>query len=180
MQSSPFVKIKEALLFLPNYLRSPIEGIKKLPNPDLLSISLLHIIISIFSGLFTGIVSQKTWNIAFGLFIFPVISLCISYATCFCLRILIQLVFAKEIDFRHLYIAVVLANIPFLFLRILSSISFTVDLVGTAMTCFLLAVAMVENFHLEKIKTLKVLSFLYGLFLLGWISNILMSSYLSY
>ncbi|MCB0348530.1 MAG: hypothetical protein KDD37_06820 [Bdellovibrionales bacterium] len=157
--------------FTLHFLRNPIEGMKSAPNLDWGQVLLLQGSLSLFSGVLAGIVSQNIIFVVWGLLLFPLLALTISFLVSLSLHYLILFFFQKEFPVRQTFILLVLANIPFLVLRVLSPLFYTVDLVGFIIVGFLLVVGIVENYKLEKQKVIKLVFYFILFICLSWLAQ---------
>lgn len=163
--------IKYLSNFVLHFLKNPVEGMKAAPNLDWGQVLLLQGLLSLFSGVMAGVISQNIIFIVWGILLFPLLSLTISFLVSLSLHYLILFFFQKEFPVRQTYILLVLANIPVLILRILSPIFNTVDLVGFVIVGFLLVVGIVENYKLEKRKVIKLVFYFVLFICLSWLAQ---------
>lgn len=151
------------------FIKNPIEGMKNAPNLNWGQVLLLQISLCILSGIGSGLVTGNFLFILWGLFIFPPVALVVSFLTSLSLHYLILFFFQKEFEIRQTFTLLVLANIPFLVLRVLSRIFNTIDLAGFIIVGFLLVVGIVENYHLEKRKVIKLVFYFILFICLSWL-----------
>jgi hypothetical protein len=163
--------IKFLSAFVINFLKNPIQGMKAAPNLDWGQVLLLQGGLSLLSGVLAGLVTGNFLFVVWGFFIFPPLALIVSFLVSLSLHYLILFFFQKEFEIRQTFVLLVLANIPFLVLRILSRLFNTVDLVGFIIVGFLLVVGIVENYHLEKRKVIKLVFYFVLFVCVSWLAQ---------
>lgn len=163
--------IKFLSAFVLNFLKNPIIGMKNAPNLDWGQVLLLQGGLSLISGVLAGLVTGNFLFVIWGLLFFPPLALIVSFLASLSLHYLILFFFQKEFAIRQTFILLVLANIPFLILRILSRLFNTIDLVGFVIVGFLLVVGIVENYHLEKRKVIKLVFYFVLFICLSWLAQ---------
>src|SRR5205085_439850 len=124
------LRAKEVLTYIPQYLKNPHEGIKRVPSWAWWTIILLEIILGAITGLLSGILSRHMLPILGGLIVGPIMNLIVSavmsglmyYACLFLLR--------TELDFKKVFIVVVSAKIPSQLLSLISPIASPTTLIA--------------------------------------------------
>ena len=168
--------LKSLLYFLPKFFKNPIEGMKNAPNLNWYEVISLQFIVSLASGLLSGIISKSFIFLFWGVFIYPFFSILVSFVACLLLHYGILFFFQKEYSIRQTYIILVLANLPFLVLRLISPIVPSIDIIGFLIVGFLLVVGLVENYGLDKKKVIKLVFYI----VLGLAITWLIQSFLLY
>ncbi len=162
-------RIKEILKFLPAFLKNPVEGIKRVPSWDWPTVILLEILFSATTGFLTGIVARHFLSVLAGLILAPIVGLILSaiisgllyYACLFILR--------TEVEFRRVFVIVVLAKIPSQILSILTPLIKFITFGSIIVTALLLIVGISENFILERKRVSQIVGVAAGFALLYWL-----------
>lgn len=165
-------EVREINSYLIPFVKNPIEKIKTIPDWTWTRLIWLQMSIAAATGALAGLVEHKlSWSILVGAFISPILTLItLSIASLFfyyCFQIFSE----RTLQPRKLFTIVLFANIPQFIFQIVTSYIPPIYLVGLAFTGILLLIGLVENFHLDKKLTIKIISSLYAIFLALWISN---------
>ncbi len=169
-------QLREIAFFLPNFFRAPIEGMKRLPEWDWLTIISLHAIFGALIGLCTGLIRGNLLSIIFQPFISALSALFIGFAGAALFYYFILFYLNRQTDFLRLYTMIALATLPMIALRMLSFIGSPINLIGFAITCLLCSVGLVENFAVERKLALRILGSIYALFAITWMTGVIISS----
>lgn len=164
-------KTKKSVVFLIWFFRNPINHIKRLPRWSLRNILLVHFLFSIASGTVAGVITLKFWNIAFGILAFPLISMTLTLVLTSFIYYYFQVFEKRSVDFVPLLALVVFANFPFFIFQIASNYLPIISLVGLLFTGMLLIVGLTENFKMTKKRSIRLVSALWFLIFLVWLSN---------
>ncbi len=166
------VPIKNRIIGIINffkvYFTNPIQGMKQCPDwqwPTLFSIQLF---VSIFLGIISDIVTPKALTLVPKVIIFPFSTfLTCFFGACF-FYFLFLFLYNRQLSFHRIYTLLFLALIPFLILRILSSLIAPINLIGFAITLIFLTVGFVESFLLPKKSIIKLFSALFAAYFVVW------------
>jgi hypothetical protein len=158
---------------LPSFLRlfavSPIRAMRGLPPWHWSTFISLQIGIAIISGVLLGLISLSFWNFILGLVVLPISTLLASFVITFFLNYFFAFFTKTYLDLRRLFGVVVVAQIPFLILHILSAHVPPIDLIGFGITCLLLIVGLIEHFQMNRKVVTRLALSIYILFSAIWI-----------
>lgn len=169
--SFQFSQLKILIADVKRFALNPLHGIANLPLYGFKELIFLQILMAMLTGFISGLIPPNIYQILFGIFFFPVISLITSMALTFFIYYYFQIFERKTEDLRKLYTLFVFANIPFFTFYPLVQILSPITLIGFAITCLLIIVGLTENFHLDKKKSMRLVSVLAIVVLIGWLLN---------
>lgn len=159
---------------LPAFLRlfavSPIRAMRGLPPWKWSTLISLQVGIAIISGVLLGLISLSFINFLLGLIVLPISTLIASLIITFFLNYFFAFFSKTYLDIRRLFGVVVVAQIPFLILHILSVHVPPIDLIGFGITCLLLIVGLTEHFQLNRKSVTRLAISIYVLFSAIWIA----------
>ncbi len=164
-------ELDDILKFLPSFFANPVEGVRTAPDwswPALLS---LQAGAAAVSGVVGGLVSMNVWRFLGGLFLFPIISLIQVAVISFFLASYFALAHSTYLERKRLAGVVVVANLPYLALHVISGWVPLIDLIGFLTTCALLVVGLSEHFRLERKDLLRLIGGIYLAFFLVWATS---------
>lgn len=164
-------KLIHGLLFVPRFLRSPVSQIKDCPSPDWAEILLLQFSISLLSGAITGILHASILWLLWFIFIFPILSLILSFVYSLAIYYILLYWLNYKAKFRSIFTLVVIASIPFMLFRMATPFVKIIDPIAAGFSTFLLCVGLIENFKLPKEKCIKMMASLYAVFIFSWLVN---------
>lgn len=159
---------------LPHFLRlfavSPIRAMRGLPPWHWSTFISLQVGIAVISGVLLGLISLSFINFLLGLIVLPISTLAASFIITFFLNYFFAFFTKTYLDVQRLFGIVVVAQIPFLILHILSVHVPPIDLIGFGITCMLLIVGLTEHFHLNRRTVTRLAIFIYLLFCAVWMA----------
>lgn len=159
---------------LPAFLRlfavSPIRAMRGLPPWQWSTLISLQVGIAIVSGALLGLISLSFINFLLGLIVLPISTLAASFIITFFLNYFFAFFNKTYLDLRRLFGVVVVSQIPFLILHILSIQVPPIDLIGFGITCLLLIVGLTEHFQLNRKSVTRLALSIYILFGAIWIA----------
>jgi hypothetical protein len=167
------VRAKEIILFLPEYLRNPVEGIKHAPAWDWSTVLLLEILFSASTGLLTGIVARHFLAIIGGLILSPIVGVILSFIVSGLIHYTCLFLMKTEVEFKKVFIIVVLAKIPSQILGILVPLIKFIPLIGIIVTALLLIIGISDNFMLDRKKVSRIIGTIATITLLFWLYTII-------
>ncbi len=165
------VKIKETLSYLLRFAINPIQEIKSLPNWGYKHLLLVHVLLSIASGILTGLVTLNYLNVLFGIFLLPIISLLMIFILTAFFYYYFQVFERRTISTQSLLTLIIFSNWPFFIFQIGSHYLPPLTLIGFAFTALLLVVGLTKNFQLEKKKSVRLVMTLFAVIFLVWLWN---------
>jgi hypothetical protein len=116
------VRAREIVFFLPTFLKNPLEQMKRVPSWDWPTVIILEILLSATTSVIGGILSRH-WRwlaIVGGLIIGPLMGLIVSAFITAVLYYSCLFILKTELEIRKIFIVVVLAEIPWQILGILT------------------------------------------------------------
>lgn len=155
------------------YLKNPLEGVKLLPSWSWGTLIVCTGLIAALTGMISGLIAGQFFRVLSGLLITPIMGVILSFIASLLLYYYFQVFEKKTCSLKQLYTLVLFANIPFFIFQIAAELIPPISLVGFAFTGLLLVVGLTENFQLEKKRSIKLVSVLYGIFTVIWIVNLL-------
>ena len=161
----------QILHYLLEFAKNPLQRIRQIPEWSYVEIGLLTLILTIPSGVLSGLVSRRFSAVVTGLILSPIVFAIVALIATLLFRQTIQFVFQKTLPFRPLLALFVLSNIPLLLIRIAIPLLPPIEVLGYVFTAILLTVGLVENHHLPRQKTLKLVGAVFAIFFLAWIVN---------
>ncbi|MDZ4676168.1 MAG: YIP1 family protein [Oligoflexia bacterium] len=162
-------RIREVVFFLPQYLKNPVDGIKRVPSWDWTTVIILEVLISAACGLLGGIVARHILSVLGGIIVGPVMGLIMSVVLSGILYYAGLFILKTELEYKKIFIVVVLAQIPAQIIGVLSPISRAVTPFAILISALLITVGLVDNFMLEKKRVTKIVGTLTGIVLIFWI-----------
>lgn len=167
------VKFQETLHYLSKFLRHPMVEIKVLPDWTWKHLILVHLVLSMSSGILAGLASLKFLLVLFGIFILPIVSSILSLLLAIFFYYYFQIFEKREVSFRRLITLVIFTNLPFFIFQIGSYYLPPLTLLGFAFTGFLLVIGLSENFQLDKKRALRLILILFAVVFTVWVFGLI-------
>ncbi len=164
-------KTKETFGYLLRFAMNPIQEIKALPHWGYKHLFLVHLILSIASGVLAGLVTLNYLNVLFGIFLLPVISIVMILILTAFFYYYFQVFERRTVPMQSLLTLIIFANWPFFIFQIGSHYLPPLTLLGFAFTGLLLVVGLTKNFQLEKKKSIRLVLILFSVIFLVWLWN---------
>jgi len=162
-------RIKELITFLPHFFKNPIEGIKHVPSWDWPTVIILESIVAAATSVLGGVVARHFLAILGGIFVGPIMGLLLSFIISGVIYYAVLFLMKTELEYRKVFIVVVLAKLPAHFLEIVAPLGRApIHFLAIVITSSFLILGLVYNFMLERKKTFQIVSFLAGIALLMW------------
>ena len=168
-QPSDIVRIVFNYIF--NYLRNPVERIKTLPDWNWSTLLITLIVVSIISGVLTGLVPPNFFRLMGGIIISPIVGVTTTGLGALFIYYYFQVYEKRTCSFRKLFTLLLFANIPFFIFQVGSELIPPITLVGFAFTALLLAVGLTENFQMEKRRSIRLVTILLAIVFILWLWN---------
>lgn len=168
-QPSDIVRIVFNYIF--NYLRNPVERIKTLPDWSWSTLLITLIVVSIISGVLTGLVPPNFFRLMGGIIISPIVGVTTTGLGALFIYYYFQVYEKRTCSFRKLFTLLLFANIPFFIFQVGSELIPPITLVGFAFTALLLAVGLTENFQMEKRRSIRLVTILLAIVFILWLWN---------
>lgn len=157
--------------FFLNYLKNPVEAVRRLPDWKWPTIVITNVLTASGSGALAGLVGANALQIAIGAFLFPITSTLSMIVAGSFIYYSSLLFFGKTPAARPLFTLLVIAHFPFMIFHTVSRLLPPIDLLGLAFTFLLLIVGLVDNFKLPRKGTIRLISAVYLVFFLVWIGT---------
>lgn len=164
-----FESLKKDYYFISEFLKHPVDRMKMQPDWSWKRTVFIHILASVAAGVLNGLIPPNVYNIAYGLIFLPLITFVTSHILSGFFYYYFQVFEKRTVDFLALLHMVVLTNIPFLGLHILSSLVPPVTLIGLAFSALLLIVGLTDVFQLDKKRAIKLVATLYVMIFAVWL-----------
>lgn len=165
------VDFRALIDFLINFVKHPVQKISHLPDWNWSSLFVVHIFISIVSGVLAGLLKFNFYRVAAGLFLMPIVSTVSVIMMSLFLYYYFQFFENKTENFRKIFTLIVLSSIPFYLFQILSEYFSAISLIGFAFASLLSIVGLCDNFGVEKQRAYKIVGIIFILVLFAWITN---------
>ncbi len=163
------IDLREIFLALRNYLKHPVQEIRKLPTWEWRRLILAQVVVTMFSGLLSGVIHHSLFAIFFNMILTPILSLITAFISSLFFFYTFQIFSEKTVEFRSLFTAVFFANVPFFIFQIVMGYFPPILLVGLAFTAILLIVAFVDNFQLPRKLVSRLIGGIYVIFVLTYL-----------
>ena len=160
---------QEILQYLKNFFKNPIQTVRFIPNWNWQTIIFFQASIASISGGLSGIVSGSISKIILGFIFIPITTLITVTAVSGFFYYFFMFVLRRQVDFKQLFSLLVIANIPFMILYILSPLVHPLIIIGLAATGILLIVGFIDYFALPKKSIIKVIVSMFLVYTLLWI-----------
>lgn len=165
------VNINELVQFLIEYVKHPVQKISQLPEWNWPSLFVVHILLSVASGVLAGLLKFNFYRVAFGLFLMPVVSTVSVLMMSLFLYYYFQFFENRTENFRKIFTLVVLSSVPFYVFQIISEYFSFSSVIGFAFSSLISIVGLSDNFRIERNRAYKVVGVIFGLVFLTWLSN---------
>lgn len=162
---------KALIRFLIDFVKHPVQKISNLPDWNWGSLFVVHIFLSIASGVLAGLLKFNFYRVAAGLFLMPIVSTVSVLIMSLFLYYYFQFFEHKTENFRKIFTLVVLSSIPFYLFQIISEYFSAISLIGFAFASLLSIVGLCDNFQVERKRAYKVVGVIFMLVLFAWITN---------
>jgi len=169
--SDQTIEVKELVEYIIEFVKHPVEKIKSLPDWNWPSLLMLHLVLSVISGVLAGLLKFNLYRIGFGLFLMPIVAMTTALLLAMFLYYYLQFFEHKTESFRKIFTLVVLSSIPFYFFQVVSEYFSFISIIGFAMTSLLGMVGLCENFGVHRKRASIVAGTLFVLVFLTWIKN---------
>lgn len=162
---------REVFNYIANYLRHPVEKIKHLPDWSWTVLLITLIVVSMVSGVITGLVPPNFFRVMGGIIISPLVGITTTFIGSLFIYYYFQVYEKRTCSLRKIFTLVLFANIPFFIFQVGSELIPPITLVGFAFTALLMAVGLTENFQMEKRRSIRLVTILFGIVFILWLWN---------
>ncbi len=165
------VDLKSLADFLIEFIKQPLQKISNLPDWNWASLFVVHIFLSIASGVLAGLLKLNFYRVAAGLFLMPIVSTVSVLMMSLFLYYYFQFFENRTENFRKIFTLVVLSSIPFYVFQIISEYFSVISIVGFAFASLLSVVGLCDNFNIERKRAYQVIGLVFILFIIAWLTN---------
>ena len=162
-------RFREILLFLPMYLKNPLEGMKHVPSWDWPTVLILEILLTAVTSVLGGILAHHWLALLGGILLGPIMGLAITFVLSGTLYYACLFIMRTELEFRKVFVVTVLAMVPSQILGVVSVLARPITLICLIVTALLLIVGLVENFMLDKKKVTQIVGSIAAFVILAWL-----------
>lgn len=162
------LKLKEALFALPHFFKNPVQGMRELPTWDWPTLLILQMAFALVCGELKNMIERDIIGFFTDIVISPIAAVALTGIIAGWFYYGIKFIFGREVSFHSLYTHVVFAGIPAQISYIVTKHFPPVNILGLAVSIFLLHVGFVHNFQLERKKLKKLFAGLIVLFAAWW------------
>ncbi len=171
------VKLREAVVTLPHFLRNPVQGMRQLPNWDWPELLILPPAFALICGLFKNMIERDVVGFFTDIVISPIASVVVTGIVAGWFYYGFKFFFHREVDFRLIYTHIVFAAIPAQVTNIGTKFLPPINFLGLAVSIYLLHIGFVHNFTLDARKLKKLFVGLFSVFVLWWAVQIYKTNY---
>lgn len=161
-------KLKEAIFALPHFFKNPVQGMRELPHWDWPTLLILQMAFALFCGELKNMIERDIIGFFTDIVISPLAAVAVTAIISGWFYYGIKFVFGREVSFHSLYTHVVFAGIPAQISYIVTKHFPPVNILGLAVSVYLLHVGFVHNYQLDKGKLKKLFIGLMVLFTTWW------------
>lgn len=163
-------EIVELKNFLVPFIRHPLVQIQNIPFWEWSRIILLQLLLTPAIGALKGFATQEKIfsSVLGGFFSFPILTLITMMISTLFIYYSFQIFCSETLSFRRLYLIVLLANIPFFLIQVISVLFQPLILLGLAFSTLLVITGITANFKIEKKLVIKIIGSLYLIYALIW------------
>ena len=165
------IDFQALLRFLIEFVKHPIQKISNLPDWNWPSLLVVHIVLSIVSGVLAGLLKLNFYRVAFGLLLMPMVSTVSVLLMSLFLYYYFQFFENRIENFRKIFTLVVLSSIPFYLFQIISEYFSAISLIGFAFASLLSIVGLCDNFRVEKKRAYQLVGLVFGIVVIAWVGN---------
>ena len=172
-------RVKDLLQYLPQYLKNPVAGIKRVPAWDWYTLLILQISASAAVSILTGVATRNLLQIFGGIILGPIYGLIFSFLISVILYYVFLFLMDTQLEFRKMYTVVILAGLPASIINILGAVLWPVSFIALAGFSWLLILGISENFLIDRKRVSKLvvpLVIISSLFIFFSVIKTLMSS----
>ena len=167
------VDLKWLLNDLLEFVKSPVEKIKILPDWNWPSVFTVQILLALASGMLAGLIKLNFYRVLNGLFLMPIVTTVSAMLLSLLVYYYFQFFENRTESYKKIFILIILSSIPFYLFQIISEYFAPISLIGFAFTSLLAIVGLHENFAVEKKRAYILVGSMFVIVLLAWISNFL-------
>ena len=176
LSNSQLEELNRIFIFFKRYLKNPIDAIRFLPEWSWVTTILISIFLASLTTMLKAITQSSFPPSIFEVIFFPISNLIGQAIFSGFLYYTFYFFFHRPLNYKKLLILITLISFPLLILNIAAHWIAPLTLLGGLISALLLAVGITENFLLDGKKTVKLISVIYVVFTILWISSVLSTS----
>ncbi|MEQ1878856.1 MAG: hypothetical protein ABL958_19610 [Bdellovibrionia bacterium] len=169
-------RLRDIGFYLPLFFRSPVASIQRVPDWDIVNAMLLLVLITIPSGILSGVIARNMMTILWGIFLLPITAVIFTILITAGFYYLFMALFRVKVDPVKLFLTVVLSAIPFLVIRIIVPVLPPLLPFGVLLSGILLIVGFTDNFKLPRKQVLNLMGACFAVFMVFWIVQMIQST----
>lgn len=157
--------------YLKNFIKNPAKEIQSLPYIPYDSLLIFQFLLCTISVVVSNLlapfaisIGHLALSVAVSIAALSIVSLTYYY--------FFLIFFKKELRFRKIFALVLFAHMPFAVFHLGAYLFPPVDVIGLAISCYLMILGLVGNFGFNKKLATQIMVSLYALFLVFWFFNI--------
>ncbi|MCB0394296.1 MAG: hypothetical protein KDD25_07040, partial [Bdellovibrionales bacterium] len=127
--------LQEVYQLLRNFLRNPIVGMKEVPEWDARRLALFQVVIAAAVGLLAGLFEVSPVKMVTNPIFFSIYYFFVSGFTTLFFYFAFQFLYKSTFEPIMVYRIVAFAQIPHVFLKVLTPLRIPIDIVGMLVTC---------------------------------------------
>jgi hypothetical protein len=170
-------KLREDILTLPHFLRNPVQGMRNLPNWDWPTLLILPPAFALACGMLKNMIDKDLIGFFIDIPLSPIASVVVTGLIAGWFYYGFKFVFHVEVPFRSIYTHVVFAAIPTQLTNIGTKYLPPVNVLGLAVSIYLLHTGFTHNYMLDNRKLKKMFIALFSIFCLWWAVQIFKANY---
>lgn len=155
--------------FVLKFLKNPIQIMKNTPHIPMAEAITVQGALAALTGLAMGLMAQSIFTLIWGVFLYPIIAIIVCFITSLLLYYGANYLTKRDFKYQEIYTLVFLASIPAYFIRILHPLLASIDLIGLAISSYLLRMGLIYSFGVDRKTASKIVMILYGVLLLGFV-----------
>ncbi len=169
-------KLKEAVLVLPHFFKNPVQGMRMLPEWDWPTMLILQGAFAAACAVIANLVERNFLGMITGIVIAPIVNyLFVAIGAGFFFYVF-MFYFKREIPYRQVYLHVLFAALPIQIVTVVAAFLPPIFLIGAAATLFLLFVAFVEVFQMDRRKVRNLLGAMMIIYTVFWAAQLVRTS----
>ncbi len=170
-ESGTAFDLKVLVKYLFEFVKHPVQKIQSLPDWKWSQLIVVHLLLSIVSGVLAGMLKMNFYRVANGIFLMPIVSTAAVALLSMYLYYYFQFFENRTESFRKICTLVVLAAIPFYLFQVVSEYFALISVVGLSFATMLAVIGLNENFAVHKKRAFQVMGVMFGLMLITWLTN---------
>ena len=161
-------KLREAILWLPNFFANPVQGMRQLPDWDWPTLLILPPSFALACGTIKNLIERDVLGLFTDILIAPLAAVVVTGIVAAWFFYGFKFFFHREIPFRAIYTHLVFAAIPAQVTNIATKYIPLLNFPGLVVSIYLLHIGFVHNFTLDSRRLKHLFIGLFTVFVLWW------------